>query len=145
MISSIIREECQLQKEQNANKRPMNKLIFLLNVLLLTFNACTDKYSKDKLNYVHDLGDSLYVEGYHIYGGGVYGGDVYTEYLTDSISFRKYIGDTEDHESIHTYQYCKGWIIVFKTSENTLSSNQYRLVETNIYDIKKLKEEGKWE
>ena len=67
-----------------------NKLLIIIcNLVLLSScsqNDCCDVVSVLKLS------DSLYDETYRTYCGGVYGGDVCRTYITDSISFRKYIG-----------------------------------------------------
>ncbi len=123
----------------------MNKLIFLLNVLLLTLNACDapPDYSKDKPIGGYAITEGLFVESYRTYAGGVYGGDTHTVYLTDKASFRKYLGYRDDHEHISVFPlHIKSHVLVCKIARPL---NSYRVVKTEIYEIAALKEEGKWE
>jgi len=71
--------------------------------------GCYDDNSKKDYEKTELLGDGIYCETYRVFGGGVYGGDVYSEYLTDSISFRYFVGSYDDNNNL-TYT-IKGSVI----------------------------------
>ncbi len=80
----------------------MPKRMFFL-VLCVVFFSCTnyDKFDKTEFITSQQLPNTqLFVEIYRVNGFGVYGGDIESVYLTDSIKFRKYIGEKFDQQVI---------------------------------------------
>ena len=121
-----------------------NKLLIIIcNLVLLSScsqNDCCDVVSVLKLS------DSLYDETYRTYCGGVYGGDVRRTYITDSISFRKYIGKYGDHDMI----FCKmsmdsSLIYAFYVKDIGIFSHRYDTNIIHIYNIRLLKQEAVFE
>ena len=103
-------------------------------------NDCCDVVSVLKLS------DSLYDETYRTYCGGVYGGDVCRTYITDSISFRKYIGKYGDHDRI----FCKmsmdsSRVYVFYKKDIGILEHRYDTTLLCTYDINLLKQEAVFE
>lgn len=81
------------------------------------------------------IGDNLFVETYQTYRGGVYDGDAYKIYLTDSVSFRKKLGDYDDHN----------WPSLTVSGDKVIIKwNDYQLLRnrTRNCKISKLKEKG---
>lgn len=80
-------------------------LLFLLPLV----NGCSNDRSKKKHVSTRRICDSsrLFVETYTIFGSGAYGGDRVSNYLTDSVNFRFYIGAFDNAHENYTYQ-CKG-------------------------------------
>lgn len=113
----------------------------LLLLFCITLSACSNiNYSKDEHLRTSKLNDSLFVETYRIYSGGVTGGDVKTTYLTDSTSFRKYVGKKMDYQEIIASKMGKYRILVYKYN---IENN--KVLNAKIYDIDELKKEGKFE
>ena len=110
--------------------------ILLLGVLFIfiasTFNSSDNDivYSKSR-----KIGDNLFVETYQTYHGGVYDGDAYEIYLTDSLFFRKKLGDYDDHD----------WPDVTVRDDLVIVKwNDYKILRnrTRNCKISKLKEKG---
>ena len=67
---------------------------------LLFLAGCYNDNSKKEHKNTELIGNDIYCETYRVFGGGVYGGDVYSEYLTDSISFRYFVGSYDDDNNL---------------------------------------------
>jgi len=120
----------------------MKKMFF---VFLIVFCACSENinYSKDELFTIGTIREGLYRESYRVYAGGVYGGDVYTYYLTDSVSFRKYVGKKlYDDQRIYCEEVDEDTYIVYKV-EARIFSDKEKIVEKKRYRISALQKEGK--
>ncbi|MHB8208723.1 hypothetical protein [Mucilaginibacter sp.] len=86
---------------------------------------------------------NLYREDYCVYGMGALGSDLNSVYLTDSSSFRVYIG-TYDNEDEHIIPKCKGDTMIVKKTANTSSMQEWnfqKVLETKTYSFKKLKQD----
>lgn len=108
-------------------------LLGVLFIFILYTHSSNDKdivYSNSRT-----IGDNLFVETYQIYHGGVYDGDAYEIYLTDSMLFRKKLGDYDDHDWPNVT--VSGDIVVVKWNDYQLLRNRVRNCK-----ISKLKEKG---
>jgi hypothetical protein len=86
---------------------------------------------------------NLYREDYCVYGMGALGSDLNSVYLTDSASFRVYIG-TYNNGDEHIIPKCKGDTIVVKKTANTSGITDWnfqKVLETKAYSFKKLKQD----
>ncbi|MFL9485563.1 hypothetical protein ACI6Q2_22470 [Chitinophagaceae bacterium LWZ2-11] len=83
--------------------------------------------------------NNLYVEIYTITGGGAYGGDLMSHYITDSISFRKFIGLFDSAQEAYEYECKNDSLIVKKYSINGTKSNVIEEKSLFIEDLKKQK------
>lgn len=119
----------------------MKKLLLYI-FIASSFIACksVDKYDKNDLRGVRKIEEGLYMEIYRIYSGGVYGGDIHSCYLTDSISFRMYLGFYDDHEQINAFPINDSIIFVRKYDRNT-----NKTLEKTEYNLFTLKHERKFE
>lgn len=77
----------------------------------------------------------IYLESYCVHGSGALGSDLYSSYLTDSLSFRKYVGTYDDGEEIISAKYRGDSIIVTKT---ILTSPYSKKTSTQIFSLKQL-------
>ena len=138
--------------------------IVFFTILLLLFNCCYynysnynnyPNYSKDNHRSTRKIGDNLYKETYTTYKGNATTTDSYTVYLTDSLTFRVYIGTVLDEgtEFIGTIQIDDDNVFVYKTEEkfdadfvNSKGAIRNRdTLEKKTYNIPALKKEGKFE
>lgn len=120
----------------------MNNKLLLIICNLVLLSSCSQNDCCDVVS-VLKLSDSLYDETYRTYCGGVYGGDVCRTYITDSISFRKYIGKYGDHDMI----FCKmsmdsSLIYAFYVKDIGIFSHRYDTNIIHIYNIRLLKQEA---
>ncbi len=94
-------------KISNINMNRFFSLILIVFVLLVNFscfsftdsakNSEYSKYSKENHTRTFILDKSLYIEQYKVLsgGGGATTCDIYSCYITDSVNFRKYIGEED--------------------------------------------------
>jgi hypothetical protein len=117
---------------------------FLILVLLFNFlQGCTADRSKRHYKTTYKNGDHLFVEVFTIFGSGAFGGDRLSEYLTDSISFRKYVGTFDDNAEAISYKMVIDSIYIEKYS---LPGRNTNLVsEKQTYNINSLKKENRFE
>lgn len=93
---------------------------------------------------------TLLVEKYTISGGGAYGGDRVSDYLTDSINFRMYIGTFDNAHENFTYE-CKGdsiYIEKVSIEEEGIPYNTksvVKVIEKKTVDLKTLRKQNKFE
>jgi len=76
---------------------------------LILLSGCSNDRNKEKHVSTRSICDSniLFVETYTIFGSGAYGGDRVSNYLTDSVNFRFFIGAYDNAHENYTYL-CKG-------------------------------------
>jgi len=118
-----------------------NDLAYIAGLLLI-LASCTNKYSKREHVATIPIGPHLFNEIYKVYSGGVFASDSYSNYLTDSVNFRKYVGTRyHDDEEIYCNVIDSNNVIVVKRSKVNTSDT----LEKNIYEINKLIIEGKFE
>lgn len=105
-----------------------------LGVLFLLFTCHSSDNNKTYINS-QKIGDNLFVETYQTYHGGVYDGDAYDIYLTDSLSFRKKLGNYDDHD----------WPdVTIRDDRVVVKWNDYQLLRNRVRNCKvsSLKEKG---
>ena len=101
------------------------------------------KYSKKEHIGTFQLSEHLFREAYLITAGGVLASDTYSAYLTDSVSFRKYIGTIySDHEQLYTELLDSNHILVYRGSRRDRSDT---IGNKKIYELSELKNAGKFE
>ena len=127
----------------------------IILIMLMLFNNCTNnRYSKDNHVVTFEIEDGIYKERFEIPSGGgcldIMTADYHSEYITDSVNFRKFLGICADHY----WFVCKmngRYIDVYQTVGRfeALPNGGARTVEDTIYNITynidKLKREGKFE
>ena len=117
-----------------------NTLLFILTSIILISCNPARKYAKDTPVGSKKIKEGLYRETYCTHGGGVYASNVYSCYLTDSISFRKYLGTEDDYELIYISPLNDSIIFVRKFEIDTDMD-----IETMEYNLHILKREGKFD
>lgn len=86
-------------------------------ILGILFISCNDNYSRKDHKYTTKLKQGLFVETFTVFGSGAFGTDKVSDYLTDSILFRKYIGSFD--EGVENYYY--------KVSNDTIYVEKYKV------------------
>jgi hypothetical protein len=102
--------------------------------------SCLNHHSKDNHSSSRRITDNLFLEVYQTSQGGVFASDTFSKYLTDSVSFRKYIGYQCDNERIQVSILDSNLVLVCKIDFYTTDT-----LEMNIYSISQLKKGKKWE
>lgn len=90
----------------------MQNVSFLFKIIIITtiiyLYSCRSDRSKAEHSSTTQVCDgTLYIETYTIFGGGAGGGDRVSDYLTDSVNFRMYIGTNIQGIKTFTYK-CQG-------------------------------------
>lgn len=119
------------------NFHKMKKLLFILCFGMI---SCINQYSKRNHRNTINLTEGLFLEIYKVSGGGVFASDTYSHYLTDSLTFRKFIGCEFDDERILLPTMNKDTIIICKVDFYTSDT-----LEIQVYNLPLLKKEGKFE
>jgi hypothetical protein len=91
--------------------------------------------------------NKLYVEVFSDLGVGLTGSDLTYDYLTDSSSFRLFMGKYDDSSEILTVD-IKGDSIISVKSTNEGQSPEWqspKIIETKVYSLRELKKKGKFE
>ena len=102
---------------------------YCLFVLLLLFFGCTKKF-KTTFKICNDY----YAEVFNKNPAGV--GEYY---LTDSVSFRVFIGDYDEDHEFYKFKCDGDSIFAFKFIMNDKKEGEYIMQERSIYNITKLK------
>jgi len=121
-------------------------VIIYLGLTSLISCRSNNQYSKKHHLYTDLIADRLYIEGYQIESYGV-GGDVYSIYLTDSLSFRKFISLYYDNESFN-YNIDKDEVVIIKKEESggvNMPKFKKKIIEEYKFSLKKLKEKKEFE
>ncbi len=109
-----------------------------LFIFLLCFIACRGDRSKAKYDSTVALcNKKLFVETFTIFGSGAFGGDRVSEYLTDSVNFRIYIGTFDNAHEGYSFEYFGDSI---KVSKSVDGANGNRRIESiRFYSFSQLK------
>jgi hypothetical protein len=111
-------------------------------IFILLFSGCSNKWDKSDHRFTINIGKNLWVEIYRVFGSGALGGDLMSEYLTDSTSFRKYIGTYDNARETYRYELSDENISVKKYNNE---GEEIILLEQSILDINQLKTDHKME
>jgi hypothetical protein len=128
---------------------------YTLLIILLGLVGCSNNRSKDHHKLTVNLckyepnkcACNLYVEIYRVFGMGALGSDENSEYLTDSVNYRVYIG-TYDEEDEMIITKCKGDSIYTAKTKKTSSKPEWdvpKILESKTYSLKDLKKQHKFE
>jgi hypothetical protein len=131
-----------------SNILSMNYIIILFSVIL---SGCENDRDKSKLSYKKEIcGNAVFVEQYIVSSGGAYGGDRVSDYVTDSVNFRFYIGTFDNaHENI-TYE-CKGDSVYIERISMQEEGAPYntkvvtKVLGRKAIDLKLLRKQNKFE
>ena len=106
-------------------RRPYLPLAINISTTLLIYILPSRNLSKhyhddsiDLSEYQKGCNCKLYLETYMVFGGGAWGGDVDSRYLTDSVTFRKYLGTFDEEDGLIITR-CNGDNITVEQLERT--------------------------
>jgi hypothetical protein len=132
-------------------------LPFSINLFAIVIILCLPSRNRSKQHYrstgtlcnyrTGNCGCNLYAEYFNVYDQGAWGTGLNSEYLTDSVSFRKYLG-VYDQGDEHIDILCKGdSIIVTKTSSEFISTqwSKPRVLERKVYSLRELRKKHDFE
>ena len=128
----------------SGDQQRRKNIIYLISVgfCLLSTLSCANKESKKNLFSVIPVCNGLYREKFIVFSGGAYSAERYSYYLTDSTSFRKYIGTHEEEENF-SYRCYGDSVFVEKVSYKI--PNHIDILERKDFSSNLLKKEHKFE
>ena len=127
-------------------------LVVVFGFTAVLFSCCnwdSSNYSKDNHLKTTKIKDSLYNEIYLIRSIGS-GTERYSEYITDSVNFRKYICTHDFGEWLYGEILKNDALAVYKVTGNLVSNGRgtqtvFDTILIDTYNINELKREGKFE
>jgi len=119
--------------------------VFLFSASIIVFSflvqSCDSKYSKKNHISTLQVNKHLFYEIYKITSGGTLASDTYSDYLTDSVNFRKYVGTVYYDDEQNRYKLIdSNTVLVYR-----LNIRNNDTLEKKIYIISDLKKEGKFD
>jgi hypothetical protein len=129
-------KQINFRKEKRIATASIILLVFILN------NGCIDKKNKKELFGRNSVCHNIWREKYAVFSGGAYSAEAYSDYITDTVNFRVYIGS---HDEYSGFEYiCNGdtlFVRKFKVNKDRNKS----IVESSIFRLSVLRKEHKFE
>lgn len=124
-------------------KRITIKIIYVA-FLIFTIWKCHSYVFFAKRNPLktHFLESGIFEERFESFHGGVLMSNTITYYLTDSVSFRKYIGACDEDEIFKSSVNVDTIVVIKFSWKNWYMSKKETPIDTLYFSISKLKEEG---
>lgn len=108
------------------------KLLFI-SLAVVSF-SCQNVRSKAKhYNTAKVCKGKLFVETYEISGNGAFGGDKVSEYLTDSVNFRMYVGTFDNSDEAYSFLCTGDSVEVYRVAIR--SNIQNKIVRKQSYSL----------
>jgi hypothetical protein len=125
-------------------------ICIVLIFIIIAFSRCglnESVYSKDNHLKTTKIKDSLYSEVFFIRSMLSDNVERYSEYITDSVRFRKYIYTYNHGEWIYGEMTQHNILTIYKIIGKLLPDNQtvFDTTKINSYNINELRREGKFE
>ena len=100
--------------------------------MMIVFLACNNSKQPRELFVKDKICDHLWREKYKMVQGSTFSTAQYSDYLTDSVNFRVYVGDHDEYSSF-SYE-CSGDSIVVKKFKH-LESQKKELARTSVLSL----------
>ncbi len=110
---------------------------------ILCFTSCYDKYSKADYYSTTELKKGLYVESFTVFGSGASGTDIISDYLTDSLNFRIYVGFYDQGPEYYYYR-INGDSILIQKYKSSLQLKQKIIIYKKLYLLSELKQSNSY-
>lgn len=117
------------------------KSILITLLVLPLLMGCFDRKNKQKLFAKKLVCNQLWREKFRVFSGGAYSAELYSDYLTDSMNFRIYVG-SHDESSSFDYQCAGDSVFVRKFAHD---GNSKIIIEEKILSVSMLKKSHKFE
>ncbi len=122
----------------------MKKILFssLILFCIIFAYSCDSKFSKSNHLNTLKIDNHLFFEIYKITSGGVLASDTYSYYLTDSVTFRKYVGTIYyDDEHLYFKPLDSNHVLIYKAKRK----NMNEVIEEKVYVLSELQKEKKFD
>ncbi|MBN8675570.1 MAG: hypothetical protein J0L56_15675 [Chitinophagales bacterium] len=121
----------------------MNKIsrsiIFILLITSFAFQGCINDKSRKNHKWTFKVCDSLYTEIFSTFGQGAWGGDRDGQWLTDSTSFRIFLGAFDEVNGKIFIECKKDSVFVTQFPDDLDVNKKLKSPVTKAYQIEDLK------
>ncbi len=118
----------------------MNKYLILLSLFLNV--GCIDKKNKQDLFGTRSVCDKVWREKYRVFSGGAYSAELYSDYITDSVNFRVYIGS---HDEYSGFDYKCSGDTVFMKNIKVNEDGSTSVIDSSVFRLSALRKEHRFE
>jgi hypothetical protein len=115
----------------------MKRRIIYLGFILFIMNACHNENNSDH-NRTWEICHGIYVENYTVFGMGAGGGSLLGDCLTDSATFRVFVGIYDEGYEEISYD-CQSDSLMVKFSSDDVAQRKFHTDSANYYSISSLK------
>lgn len=126
-------------------KRRAIRGVAILTLIILGVKFCDNayKFNKDKHQHTEALGGHIFKEKFETFSGGVLMTNDYSYYVTDSVTFRKFVGQCDEKE-LYKCKVLGDTIKAVKYSRR-IRYGKETAIDSVFFSIKALKKEGDFE
>lgn len=125
-------------------KKAIISVIIFVALSLIIWRYHKNKYNKDNHEFSKEISLGIYEEVFLLSSGGVLANDSYSCYLTDSLSFRKFVGKFDNKEKYLIKPVGIDSIKAIKYSWRIHYGNAVP-IDSSSFSIKQLKKDGDFE
>ena len=115
------------------------KKILSIIIVAYFFQGCTNDKSRKDHKWTFKVCDSLYTEIFSTFGQGAFGGDRDGKWLTDSTSFRIYLGAFDETNGKIIIECKQDSIFVTQFPDDLDVNKHLKSPETRTYQLRELK------
>ena len=120
------------------------RTIIITAIVSGLITSCLNKYSKKDHDRTTKLNEQFYIETYTVSAQGAFGTDMVSQYLTDSATFRKYIGTFDDGPEYFHYRF-SGDTVYIEKYHSYDGREPEKLLEKKFLIISDLKRKNKFD
>lgn len=127
-------------------KRNIFHIVIPVLLLAVFCTSCGFGDCGENMHFRTDsISNNIYQEKYRCFCGGATTTDVIYVYVTDSASFRKYVGDYDDQEFIFVKCRNDSIVDVYQEKDVGVIEHNYKTKLINSYNINNLKRKKKFD
>lgn len=127
-------------------KRSIFNIVIPIMLLAVFCTSCGLGDCGENIHFRTDsISNNIYQEKYRCFCGGATTTDVIYVYITDSTSFRKYVGDYDDQEFIFVKCRNDSIVDVYQEKDVGVIEHNYKTKLINSYNINNLKRKKKFD
>ncbi len=120
-------------------QKMMRSCAYLLLLFIFCFQGCINGKSRKDHKRTSKVCDNLYIETFCTFGQGAWGGDRNAEWLTDSTSFRIFLGEVDEGYGKIIIKCINDAVFVTQFPDDLYVNKHLKNPTTKIYQLETLK------
>lgn len=126
-------------------KKRIITISLVITGIFLVMKSCNHylTFNKDKHQHTENLGNHIFKEKFETFSGGVLMTNDYSYYVTDSLKFRKFIGECDEKE-LYKCTVIGDTIRAIKYSRRIYYGKE-TAVDSSFFSIRELRKDGDFE